>query len=126
MKKTITCVILILSLILVHSAPVLAQSGSPPPSPFDRSQNLSERHTMLHDTTLDEKAPPGEFVLLDALILRPMGLAALGVGLAGSILIFPLTALTDSGSIVGKSLIKEPFDYTFRRQLGDIDVQVNR
>ncbi len=126
MKRTITCIILLLSFILVHSAPALAQNGSPPPSPFNHSQTLSERHTMLHDTILEEEAPPGEFVLLDALVMRPLGLAALGVGLAGSIVILPFTAFTDSGSIVGESLIKKPFDYTFRRQLGDIDMQVNR
>ncbi len=125
MKKA-ACVILILSFFLVHSAPVLAQTGSPPPSPVSRSADFTDRYLMLHDRTLDQDVPAGEFVLLDALVMRPLGLAALGVGLAGSIAILPFTMATDSGDIVGKSLIQKPFDYTFRRPLGDLDLQVNR
>ena len=81
---------------------------------------------LLQSQALERDTVPGEFVLLDALLIRPMGMVALGLGLAGSIVILPMTMLTDSGSIAGKSLIQEPFDFTFRRPLGDFGFEEKR
>lgn len=99
-----------------------------PPAPFSQNgtPEFNQRCRSFDDVDLDEDTPPGELVLVDALILRPAGVAALAVGLAGSLAILPFTALTNSAPIVGRSLIKEPFDYTFNRPLGDISTEVNR
>lgn len=65
--------------------------------------------------------PPGELILVDTLLLRPLGIVALGVGLAGSLVSLPFAATSNSGCRVGRQLIKAPFDYTFKRPLGDMD-----
>ncbi len=78
---------------------------------------------LLQGQALEKDTVPGEFILLDALIIRPMGLVALGLGLAGSVAILPMTMLTDSGSVAGQSLIQQPFDFTFRRPLGDLGLE---
>ncbi len=61
---------------------------------------------------------PLDATLFDLIILRPMGIAACAVGLAGSIVAFPFAATSGAGSEVGDKLITEPFEYTFRRPIG--------
>ena len=63
--------------------------------------------------------PSGEAILADTLIVRPMGIAACIIGLAGSIIAFPFAALSNSQGRVTQRLLVEPFDYTFRRPLGE-------
>ncbi|HOV86465.1 MAG TPA: hypothetical protein PLM79_08890 [Syntrophobacteraceae bacterium] len=72
---------------------------------------------------IDERVkwdPPGELILADVLILRPLGIAALGIGLAGSLVTMPFAATSNSGDRVGKELIQKPFEYTFTRPVGDV------
>ncbi len=65
--------------------------------------------------------PPGELILADVLILRPLGIASQIVGLAGSIVSIPWAASSCSGCLVQRELIQEPFEYTWCRRLGDLD-----
>ena len=65
--------------------------------------------------------PPGEMILADVLILRPLGIASQIVGVAGSIISLPWAASSCSGCLVQRKLIQEPFEYTWCRQLGDMD-----
>lgn len=68
-----------------------------------------------------DDSPPGEFILLDVLVLRPLGLAATAIGVAGAIVSTPLAVATQSEDRVGKSLLRRPYEYTFCRPVGDVD-----
>ncbi len=62
--------------------------------------------------------PPGEFIILDALILRPLGLAAMGVGAAGAIAAAPWAVSSNTQGRVNRELLQKPYWYTFCRPLG--------
>lgn len=64
---------------------------------------------------------PGELILADVLILRPLGIAALGIGLVGSVVTLPFAAASNSVDRVGRELIQRPFEYTFTRPVGDVE-----
>jgi hypothetical protein len=91
------------------SAPVYAEEYMRSPA----TDLISEFHSNIVD-------PPGEFLILDAAICRPLGIAAMGVGLAGAIISWPWALTSNSSERVGRRLFKEPFEYTFKRPLGDI------
>lgn len=67
------------------------------------------------------REPSGEAILFDAIVLRPLGLAATAIGTAGAVLTAPWAANTCEWDLVERKLIREPADYTFCRPLGDID-----
>jgi len=105
-------IILILSAIAMLSMtalPVLAQEPLPP------DPTLNGRFT------LDNGEPLGEFIIFDAVILRPLGLVSMGVGAIGAGLAAPWAASSNSQARVNRELIQKPYDYTFCRPLGDID-----
>lgn len=60
-------------------------------------------------------------ILFDILILRPAGILACGLGLAASVAALPFSLPSGSQKEVTKSLIDEPFAYTFKRPVGEID-----
>ena len=64
--------------------------------------------------------PPPTFpsVLADILILRPLGIAGLALGTAAAIAATPFALPSGSEGVVGRTLIGDPFDFTFRRPLG--------
>jgi hypothetical protein len=72
------------------------------------------------DSTLCN-TPPGEWIIVDILFLRPAGIAAMGVGLVGALIALPFAALSGSTDRVTQRLIKEPFAYTFKRPVGDLN-----
>lgn len=113
MKKLIACMILAPLLIGFLGLPVHAQQSS---------SVYSSEYTSPYSTyTPVEHDPPGELILADVLILRPLGIVASAVGLAGSIVSIPFAASSCSGDLVERKLIQEPFDYTWCRPLGDVD-----
>jgi hypothetical protein len=57
-------------------------------------------------------------VLVDALILRPVGLATCVIGLAASIVALPFAIPSHSTEKVYRTLVVEPFHYTFKRPFG--------
>lgn len=87
------------------------------------AQQMSSVYSSEYETTItpEESGPPGEMILADVLILRPLGIVSSVVGLAGSLVALPFAASSNSGDLVARKLIKEPFDYTWCRPLGDMD-----
>jgi hypothetical protein len=63
--------------------------------------------------------PAGDSVLFDVLFLRPVGIVACAVGLAGSVVATPFVITSESPSRVYKALVVDPFAYTFKRRVGD-------
>lgn len=113
MKRLLTCMILAPLMVALIGVPVNAQQSS---------SAYSSEYTSPYSTyTPEHHDPPGELILADVLILRPLGIVASAVGLAGSLVSIPFAASSNSGDLVGRKLIKEPFDYTWCRPLGDVD-----
>ena len=59
--------------------------------------------------------------LWDVLILRPAGIIACAVGLGASVVALPFAAASNSREEVTQALIADPFAYTFKRPIGQID-----
>ena len=72
------------------------------------------------ETASSRQSKPEDIpVLIDVLILRPVGLASCAVGLAATVFALPFAIPSGSVEKVTQALIREPFDYTFRRPLGE-------
>jgi hypothetical protein len=115
MKRTL-CLLIAMSFFGgLMSAPLYAQDYMR--SPFEEHSASTELYESYRANAED---PPGEFIILDAAIFRPFGIAAMGIGLAGAIISWPWAVTSNSGERVGRRLLQEPFQYTFCRPLGDI------
>ena len=104
MKKIV--LILTVTFLAMTAIPVLADEVLPP------DPNMTGRLTA---------EPAGEFILVDAFILRPMGLASMAVGALGGFVAIPWSAPSGSDDRVIRELYQKPFWYTFCRPIGDID-----
>jgi hypothetical protein len=62
--------------------------------------------------------PTGEAIAGDALLVRPIGLAATVLGLGIFIVSLPFTIPSGSVGTAAKALIGEPAQYTFARPIG--------
>ena len=60
-------------------------------------------------------------VITDMLLLRPVGIASLGVGTAMYIVALPFALITKSHGTTFKVLVKEPFEFVFVRPVGKTD-----
>jgi hypothetical protein len=78
----------------------------------------------VHAEGMDKQVPVQENsqddipIIIDVLILRPVGLATCVLGLAASIVAMPFAIPSNSTGKVYRALIAEPFYYTFKRPLG--------
>ncbi|HYA42470.1 MAG TPA: hypothetical protein VEF34_14275 [Syntrophobacteraceae bacterium] len=104
MKKI--ALILTIAFLAMTAMPVLAGEALPP------DPTLTGRFTA---------EPAGEFIIFDALVLRPLGLAALGLGAVTSVVAYPMSGPSHSEDRVTRELIQKPYSYTFCRPIGDID-----
>ncbi len=114
MRKMLRPWIVMLVVVGLAGSPAFAgETSSPPLNPLNQvPTQIEEEHY---------SSESGELILVDALVLRPLGFAAFAVGLVGSLFTLPFAATSNSGDVVGKELIVEPFQYTFTRPLGDVD-----
>lgn len=60
-------------------------------------------------------------VVYDVLLLRPLGLVATTVGTAVFIVGLPFTIPSRSVKVAADKLVVAPFNFTFRRPVGDMD-----
>ncbi len=58
-------------------------------------------------------------VITDMILLRPVGIASLGVGTAMYIVALPFSLITRSHGTTFKVLVKEPFEFVFIRPVGE-------
>jgi hypothetical protein len=63
--------------------------------------------------------PSGHAMLLDLLILRPVGLVATAVGGIGYVVSLPFSAAGGNAEQARRTLVEDPAYYTFGRPLGD-------
>ena len=59
-------------------------------------------------------------IVVDTTFLRPLGLVSTIFGTAFFIVSLPISAITSSVGESYELLVKDPFEYTFRRPLGHI------
>lgn len=90
-----------------------------PPAFADDSTILSSS-TTIHPYEAPTEFPPDDFLLIDAFVIRPISLVTCAVGLASSFAMFPITSITNAQDRVKSELIDKPFQFTFKRPLGDI------
>jgi len=74
----------------------------------------------------EEDSPPGEFIIADVLILRPLGLISMAVGFTGAVLAMPWGCSSCTTHRVQKELLEEPWNYTFARPLGEEEYDPGR
>jgi hypothetical protein len=94
--------------------PALAESND------GQSPNSSQYASPMVVGRYGQPVPPPGAVIFDTLILRPLGLAAMGVGFGMAVVALPFAALSNNTDSVVQSLIVEPSNYTFQRPLGYI------
>ena len=71
-----------------------------------------------YDNQAEEK-PDGAAMVVDTIVVRPASFAALVIGAGMSIVATPFALASGSTKEVYGKLIREPFDFTFRRPLGE-------
>ncbi len=64
-----------------------------------------------------------EAIAADTLLMRPLGLASLVVGTSLFIVSFPFSVLGKNVHDTQKVLIEDPFNYTFRRPVGEFEYE---
>jgi hypothetical protein len=67
----------------------------------------------------DDGASVAASMIADVIIARPAGLVAIVLGTAVFIVALPFAAISGSVEPVAKTLVAEPFQFTFTRPVGD-------
>lgn len=67
------------------------------------------------------REPTTNEVMADALLARPAGLIALGLGALTYVVALPFTLPSGSTDTAYDTLIKQPAQYTFKRPIGQMD-----
>jgi hypothetical protein len=112
MKRLMSVLLTGTLLLALMTAPVAGQDQTTPTSPLSRQGGSAPSAS---------SDPPGELMIADALIGRPLGLAACVVGLAASFIVFPFTATSNSPDPASRQLLIKPFQWTFQRPLGQLN-----
>jgi hypothetical protein len=66
----------------------------------------------------DDNRPSGDLILADLFMVRPLGLAAIVIGAAASVVATPFALASGSPGAVYEKLVADPFRYTITRPLG--------
>ncbi len=59
------------------------------------------------------------YIVSDAFVLRPLGFVATVTGTVLYLVSWPIAAVSDSSDKTFNALVKRPFDYTFKRPIGE-------
>ena len=65
-----------------------------------------------------------DLVVLDVALIRPVGIVSVVVGTALFILSLPVSIPSGSVGTAANSLVKDSFEYTFIRPVGDFDYEL--
>jgi hypothetical protein len=74
--------------------------------------------TVESSTSHTEHIPSGGTMLVDGIIVRPVGVIAIAAGFVGTVLTLPFSIPSGNVNAVAQKLIGEPFAFTFTRPLG--------
>lgn len=67
----------------------------------------------------ERKEPSAEEIILDTVLIRPLGIVSIVVGIGGFAISLPFTIPTNTVGSTAKRLIEEPFLFTFKRPIGE-------
>ena len=81
-----------------------------------RSQTSSE--TPRDYTAQQRESPPAGAILGDFIFIRPFAVIATAIGVVGTVATLPISVPSGSVGTAARSLIAEPFKFTFTRPLG--------
>jgi uncharacterized membrane protein YdjX (TVP38/TMEM64 family) len=83
---------------------------------------LTAAFFMFSSAAVFAKEKPGaEEVIGDVAVLRPLGFCSLVFGTVVFIIALPAAVITKSTEQTAEVLVKEPFEYTFKRPLGEME-----
>jgi len=94
--------------LLAVSTPLAAQDAAKPNETDEANETL-------------EAPDSAGMMLMDAFLLRPLGLAATVLGTAAFILTLPFSLPTHSADDAAEALVVKPAKYTFARPLGEVE-----
>jgi hypothetical protein len=83
--------------------------------------NLPAYGTELPAAAAPKESSGGDAPLFDIMILRPAGILACAAGLVASVVALPFSLPSGSQGKVMKTLVVDPFAYTFARPVGQIE-----
>lgn len=63
--------------------------------------------------------PSGAAMLVDGVVVRPLGIVATAIGAVAWVITLPFSALGGNTEEAGSSLVGDPARFTFQRPLGD-------
>lgn len=66
-----------------------------------------------------KREPQGDSMAGDLVIIRPIAMGCLVLSTAAWVVAYPFAALGGNADEATEKLVKEPFNFTFRRPLGD-------
>lgn len=75
--------------------------------------------TALAQEYFESEDPSGGAMIFDLAAVRPIGIIATAIGSVFFVLSSPFSALGDNIDTAGEKLVKEPFQFTFKRPLGE-------
>ena len=101
--------IMLLIMVLLSATTIAAAQETIKPNETDETNE-----------TLEAPNPAG-MMLVDAFLLRPLGLAATVLGTAMFIVTLPFSLPTRSADDAAKALVVKPAKYTFARPLGQVE-----
>ena len=109
LRATKSCFIGSLILLLLSAATLTSAQETAMPSEEDGTNE-----------TLEAPDSAG-MMLLDAFLLRPLGLAATVLGTAAFVVTLPFSLPTRSADDAAKALVVKPAKYTFARPFGEVE-----
>jgi len=115
MKKVLSLLVILALILAPMTVPSVRAQDTQETAPSSRLPRQVEQTQKVHAD------PPGELIMADALIMRPVGAVAIIVGLAGALVAWPFAAITNSCDRVCNELIVKPYKYTFVRPLGQME-----
>lgn len=101
-------ILLLITVLLSATAFTTAQEAAKPDEAEEMSESLAEPDT-------------AGAMVFDAILLRPLGLAATVLGTAAFVVTLPISLPTRSADDAAKALVVEPARYTFARPLGEVE-----
>ena len=72
----------------------------------------------LAEDEFETEQPGGGAMIYDFLVMRPVGIISTAVGSVFFVISYPFAALGGNTDMAKEKLVKDPFNYTFKRPLG--------
>lgn len=113
-----TAYVLVITVASLFTAPLRVVAAEPDPMQINASPAPADTHTALPDPPREARAPSGEEMFFDGLIVRPLMAAVTIVGTAVFLATLPLSAIGGNANQAAKRFVAEPAKATLGQCLG--------